>query len=322
MTDKISGSEETIQLSAEVPESCQGKRLDQTLAQLFPEHSRERLKHWILSKWVTVNGQHLKPKERLKGGEQIAIEAVVEDSGDWEAEPMDIEVVYEDEDIIILNKPDQCVVHPAPGNETGTLVNGLLYRWPHLRQLPRAGIIHRIDKDTTGLLIIAKTLEAHTALVTKLQDRDISREYEALVWGEVPSGGTIDAPIGRHPRDRLKMAVVDSGKPAVTHYRVIEKYPHHTRLKLQLETGRTHQIRVHLAHIHYPIVGDKAYGARKHSPKGASEALKEALSQFKRQALHAKKLTLEHPISGEELSFEAPLPEDYLNLLAVLKREG
>lgn len=296
-----------VRLHANISDTLAGKRLDQALAILFPEHSRSRLKTWIEEGHVLVEGHTRRPKDKVLLGEDIDIEAELEDKREWEAEDLELNIVYEDDDIIIINKPANLVVHPGAGNQQGTLVNALLHHAPNLSLIPRAGIIHRLDKDTTGLLVVAKSLAAHTKLVEQMQAREIIRVYEAIVWGILPAGGTINAPIGRHPSDRMKMAVVLDGKPAITHYRIIKKYPRHTHLRVQLETGRTHQIRVHMAHIRHPVVGDKVYARRYQGEP-----------RFSRQALHAKYLELDHPISKEKLSFEADLPEDMGELLTRL----
>lgn len=306
---------QVVQLQAKVPPELSEKRLDQVLAQLFPEHSRSRFKEWIDGGLVTVNGECRRPKDKVFENDDVLIHATLASVVPWNPESIPLDIVYQDDEILVINKPAGIVVHPGSGNLHGTLVNALLHIIPSLNTLPRAGIVHRLDKDTTGLLVIAKTLTAHTSLITQLQARTVKREYEAVIWGVLPSGGTVNAPIARHPRDRKRMAVVESGKPAITHYRVIHRFKSHTHLRVQLETGRTHQIRVHLAHIQYPIVGDKTYGGRLRVPPMSSAALLEILRSFPRQALHAKRLTLLHPTSGEELSFEAPLPLDMQKLL-------
>jgi len=297
----------TIQLQGIISTDQAGCRLDQALAQLFPEYSRERLKTWLLAGQCQVNGAILRPKDRVEGGESVEINAALQEEVEWLAEKLPLEVVYADEDIIIINKAANVVVHPAAGNRAGTLVNALLSYAPELSQVPRAGIVHRLDKDTTGLLVVARNLSAHTSLVEQLQARTMSREYETVVHGIFLAGDTIDQPIGRHPHDRKKMAVVADGKPAITHYRVLQRFAKHTHLQVQLETGRTHQIRVHMAYVKHPIVGDKTYGRR-------------IQHNFPRQALHARRLTLEHPRTGEEMSWEAPLPADMCELLAELKK--
>ncbi|MFI0400683.1 MAG: 23S rRNA pseudouridine(1911/1915/1917) synthase RluD [Thiolinea sp.] len=309
------------QIISIVPPEMAQQRLDQVVASLCPQYSRSQLQKWIKSGQVLVDNKPLKPKERLTGGEQIIIHATQEVQTRSEAEEMPLDIVYEDDDILVLNKPADLVVHPGAGNWSGTLVNGLLHYDPKLEYLPRAGIVHRLDKDTTGLMVVAKTLEAHNSLVEQLQERDVSREYLALVQRPVIAGGTIEANIGRHPIERLKMAVVEGGKEAITHYRVEERFRHHTLLRVALETGRTHQIRVHLTANNMPIVGDQLYGGRPRVPAGISGELREALQTFPRQALHATRLGLNHPITEEALEWEAPVPADMETLLALLRAE-
>lgn len=292
-----------------------GMRLDQAISELMPDYSRSRLQQWIKQGAITVNGADYKPKEKVKVNDLIEVNAELEAQGDWEPEPIELDIVYEDESILVLNKSVGLVVHPAAGNYSGTLVNGLLHYDPSLNNVPRAGIVHRLDKDTSGLMVVAKTLQAHAHIVAQLQDRSMGREYEAIVTGVMTGGGTVDEPIARHSRDRKKMTVTPFGKSAVTHYRVIKKLEHHTHIRVKLETGRTHQIRVHMAHIGYPLVGDPTYAGRSRVPAGTSAAFKEALKAFPRQALHAKKLTLIHPLDEEEVSWEVELPDDMLALL-------
>ena len=302
---------EIIQHRDTVPESCLGKRFDQTLAEMFPDYSRSRLKEWILAGHVTVNGQVIdKAREKMFGGEQIAINTEIEAEIRFEAQDIPLNIVYEDDDILVINKPAGLVVHPGAGNPDGTVLNALLHHCPKLDVVPRAGIVHRLDKDTTGLMVVAKTIAAQTNLVESLQAREITREYEAVANGIMTAGGIVDEPIGRHPTKRTHMAVTFSGRPSVTHYRVMEKFRLHTRLRLRLETGRTHQIRVHMAHITHPLVGDPVYGGRPRPPKNASEELREMLRQFKRQALHAAMLSLYHPITGELMTWHADVPKD------------
>ncbi len=315
----MSNINQTISLTSEISEETVGKRLDQALALVFPQHSRSRLKEWIEKHQVTVNGDFRRPRDKVFLGDRISIEAEIETVSDWQAEPIPLNIIYEDEHLLILNKPDNWVVHPAIGNWAGTVVNALLHHDPRLQQIPRAGIVHRLDKDTTGLMMVAKSLVAQTRLVAELQARTVKRTYEAVVGGILVSGGTVEAPIGRHPHERVKMAVVEMGKPAVTHYRVLEKFAAHTRLRLELETGRTHQIRVHMAHIRHPIVGDKTYGGRFRLPPNTSEQLQHALRTFPRQALHAKGLCLTHPVTEEEMNWEIPLPADIELLLTHLR---
>lgn len=314
--------QERLELHAEVPESLIGKRLDQALAELFSDYSRSRIKDWILAGHVQINQQVWdKPREKLMGGEQVLIQTRIEVQQQHKAQAMALDIQYEDEHILVLNKPADLVVHPGAGNSSGTLLNALLNHVPDIGAVPRAGIVHRLDKDTTGLMVVAKTIPAQTNLVEQLQAREISREYEAVVNGTMVAGGTVDEPIARHETRRTSMAVRIGGKPAVTHYRVIQKFRAHTHLRLKLETGRTHQIRVHMAHLHHPIVGDPLYGGRPRPPKSASDELRDTLRDFKRQALHAAQLELAHPISGEWLSWQAPLPQDMVDLLTILRAD-
>ncbi len=311
-----------VQLTATVSESQLGQRLDQALAELFPDYSRSRIKEWILDRRVMVNGSIIAtPKEKVLGGEQVAINAEIDEDVRWEAQDIALNIVYEDSDILVINKPRDLVVHPGAGNPDGTVLNALLHYYPDIANVPRAGIVHRLDKDTTGLMVVAKTVPAQTHLVESLQLREITREYEAVAIGTMTAGGTINEPISRHPSKRTHMAVHPMGKPATTHYRIMEHFRAHTRLRLRLETGRTHQIRVHMAHINHPLVGDQLYGGRPRPPKGASEAFVTALRQFDRQALHATMLRLYHPITGIEMEWHAPLPEDMLALINVLKED-
>lgn len=309
-----------IQMQVQASPEHAGLRLDQVATELFGGFSRARLQEWIKTGALTVNGEAVKPKQKLVGSEQLALNAVLEAEVEDEAEPISIKVVFEDDHLLVIDKPAGLVVHPAAGHAAGTLLNGLLHHNATQANLPRAGIVHRLDRDTTGLMVVAKTLEAHASLVAQLQDKSLYREYEAVVQGLMTGGGKVDAPIGRHPTDRKRMAVVPSGKPAVTHYRVTERFRGHTLVKVQLETGRTHQIRVHMTHIRYPLVGDPTYG-RLRFPAGASAELREALHKFPRQALHARRLGLMHPDTDEEMRFESPLPADMEALLAVLRRD-
>ncbi len=307
-----------IQLQAEVPTELAGSRLDQIAAQLFPDYSRSRLQSWIRQGSLTVNGAVQRPRDKLRAGDSLLIEAELEAAETWQAEALQLSIVFEDEQLLVLDKAAATVVHPAAGNREGTLLNGLLHHCPALAELPRAGIVHRLDKDTTGLLVVAKTLPAHTSLVDQLQRREIGREYEAVVQGVLTGGGTIDEPLGRHPVNRKKRAVMQAGKPSVTHYRVLQRFRSHTHIQVNLETGRTHQIRVHLAHNRHPLVGDPLYGGRLQIPAACSPALAQALKKFRRQALHARRLTLQHPESGHEMAWEAARPEDITQLLQVL----
>lgn len=314
---------EIIQHRDTVPESCLGKRFDQTLAEMFPDYSRSRLKEWILAGHVSVNGQVVdKAREKMFGGEQIAINTEIEAEVRFEAQDIPLNIVYEDDDILVINKPAGLVVHPGAGNPDGTVLNALLHHCPQLDVVPRAGIVHRLDKDTTGLMVVAKTIAAQTNLVESLQAREITREYEAVANGIMTAGGIVDEPIGRHATKRTHMAVTFSGRPSVTHYRVMEKFRLHTRLRLRLETGRTHQIRVHMAHITHPLVGDPVYGGRPRPPKNASEELREMLRQFKRQALHAAMLSLYHPITGEQMTWHAEVPKDMVALTDMLRADS
>ena len=309
-----------ITLSAEVQPEQMGQRLDQTLAELFPEYSRSRLKTWIEADLVKLNDRITNiPREKVLGGEKIEITVEVEDETRFEPENIPLNIVYEDDDIIVINKPKELVVHPGAGNPNGTVLNALLYHYPPIAEVPRAGIVHRLDKDTTGLMVVAKTIPAQTKLVRDLQKRKITREYEAVASGIMTKGGTVDQPMARHATKRTLMAVHPMGKPAVTHYRIMENYRNYTRLRL--ETGRTHQIRVHMAHIAHPLLGDQTYGGRPRPPKNASEDFMEVLRNFKRQALHAVMLRLAHPITGEMMEWYAPLPDDFVELLNALKAD-
>ncbi|MHB0777344.1 23S rRNA pseudouridine(1911/1915/1917) synthase RluD [Halomonas sp. WWR20] len=305
-----------------IPDSMLGMRLDQAAAELFAEFSRERLKSWINQGALTLDGGQARPKDKVFGGEQLILDAVLEESERWEPQAIDLDIVYEDDHVLVINKPVGLVVHPAAGNPDGTLLNAVLHHCAALAAVPRAGIVHRLDKDTSGLMVVAKTLAAQTALVEQLQARTVSREYDAIVIGVMTSGGTVDAPIGRHPKDRKRQAVTASGKPAVTHYRVVERFRGHTYVRCRLETGRTHQIRVHLAHKRFPLIGDALYAGRLKVPAGASQTLKEILREFPRQALHARKLAFIHPASGERVEFQAGLPDDLLMLLDYLRDDS
>ncbi|MDD2724724.1 MAG: 23S rRNA pseudouridine(1911/1915/1917) synthase RluD [Methylovulum sp.] len=305
-------------LTAEVPYEMAGMRLDQVLAGLFAEYSRSKLQTWIKSDRVQVNGLTLKARDKLEGGEEITLDAEAEVVITSEPENIPLDIAYEDDSLLIVNKPAGLVVHPAIGNWRGTLVNALLHHEPKLETLPRAGIVHRIDKDTSGLLMIAKTLQAHNSLTGQLQEREINREYLAITRGRMTAGGTVDEPIGRHPSDRLRYVVRESGKFAVTHYRVAQRFTRHTLVQVKLETGRTHQIRVHMAHIRFPLVGDPVYGGRFQMPPDCSERLEKALRGFKRQALHAAKLGLAHPATDEYMEWEQAMPDDMVELLEAL----
>ena len=311
-----------IVLTNTVKDSQLGQRLDQAIAELFADFSRSRLKEWLLAGKVQVNGEVVtKPRTRVMGGEEITLQAELEDEERWEAQDIPLDIVYEDEDIIVINKPRDFVVHPGAGTPAGTVLNALLHHYPDIAEVPRAGIVHRLDKDTTGLMVVAKTVPAQTRLVRALQKRNISREYEAIAIGRMTAGGKVDKPIGRHSTKRTLMAVAPMGKPAVTHYRVAEHFPEHPRIPLRLETGRTHQIRVHMSYLQHPLLGDTAYGGRARIPTGASEELTEMIRGFDRQALHAVMLRFDHPVTGEELEFHAPVPDDMVEMTEALRKD-
>jgi 23S rRNA pseudouridine1911/1915/1917 synthase len=313
-----------IRHEAAVPLTAAGRRFDQTLAEMFPDYSRSRLTAWIKAGAVTLDGVIAPPRQLLRGGEKVLLQAELETEVELEPEAIALDVVHEDEHVLVLNKPAGLVVHPGAGNSAGTLLNALLHHDPKLAQLPRGGIVHRLDKDTSGLMVVAKSLAAHTALVDMLSRHDVERQYEAVVLGTLVAGGTVDAPIGRHMGDRLRQAVRDEedGKHAVTHYRLRERFRGHSLLQCSLETGRTHQIRVHLAHIGHPLVGDPLYGGGLKLPKGATPELVAALRGFRRQALHAERLAFEHPVSREPLSFSAERPADQQSLIDALRADS
>ena len=309
----------SIHLSVSLPETMSGYRLDQALAELIPEYSRSRLQQWIRDGQVTMDDRVPRARERVHGGESVEIRAEITAAGTCLPEAIPLDVVYEDADLLVINKPPGLVVHPAAGNRDGTLQNALLHFDPGLASLPRAGIVHRLDKDTSGLMVVARNLTAHKRLVEALQARKVRREYLTVVNTVLTAGGRVDAPVGRHPVERKRMAVVTGGKQAITHYRVVERYRAHTLVRVRLESGRTHQIRVHMAHIHCPVVGDPVYGGRLRLPRGAGERLKAVLQRFTRQALHAERLALSHPRDGRPMVWEAALPEDMQGLVEALR---
>jgi len=314
---------QTTPITLTIPQDLGGLRLDQALQRLMPEHSRSRLQNWIKEGLVTIENQATTAKLKVWGGEvvQIIPQTAPEESA-FQAEDIALDIVYEDEHILVINKPAGLVVHPAAGNWEGTLLNALLHHAPHLKELPRAGIVHRLDKDTSGLLVVAKTLAAQTSLVRQLQARTVKREYRAIVWGQVWRNGKVDQPIGRHSHARTKMAVNRSGKPAVTHYEVLERFAVHTYLRCMLETGRTHQIRVHMQYLKAPIAGDQVYGMRGIVPlRAMTQTLRDALQGFNRQALHAIKLGLIHPGTGQAMEWQIELPPDMKALLEAMRVE-
>ena len=309
-------------LQIEIPADQAGQRLDQALARLRPEVTRSQWQQWIEDGRVRLDGMLPKKRDRLRGGEQVTVEVPAPAPSGHAPEDIPLDVVYEDDAILVINKPPGLVAHPGAGNPEGTLLNALLHHAPALDALPRAGIVHRLDKDTSGLLVVAKTEAARQSLIEQLQDRSMSREYQAVVSGVMIAGATVDAPIGRHHADRTRMAVTERGKSAVSHVRVMKKFRAHTLVAVKLESGRTHQIRVHMAHIKFPVFGDPVYGGRARLPKGAGDALINALRGFHRQALHAARLGLIHPQSGEHMEWSVPLPADMQALIAVLERDA
>ncbi len=315
---------EKFYLEAQAGEDCAGLRLDQAAVQLFPDFSRARLQQWIKEDKLLVNGQPAKAKQKLAGYEVLALWAEEAEQQQWQAESLTLDIVHEDDALLVINKPVGLVVHPAAGNYSGTLLNALLYHCDGLRKVPRAGIVHRLDKDTSGLMVVAKTLSSHQALVAQIQARSVKREYQAVVSGQIIAAGTVNAPLGRHPGNRLKQAVVsaDRGREAVTHYRLQQRFRNHSHLLVRLETGRTHQIRVHMAYIGHPLVGDPLYGGRLKLPRGATPELAAFLQGFRRQALHAWCLGLEHPVSGEALEWQVEPPEDIKTLLSLLQADN
>ncbi|AZV75957.1 23S rRNA pseudouridine(1911/1915/1917) synthase RluD [Coxiella burnetii] len=309
-----------IELKKIIPPELAGARLDQVLAKLFPDYSRSQLQNWIRGGHVKVDGiQKTKAREKVRENQFIEIEAQLEPNERWVPQPIPLDVIYEDETLLVINKPVGLIVHPGAGVRDQTLINALLHYDPSLSVVPRAGIIHRLDKDTSGLLLIARTLASHHALIKAMKARQIVREYEAIVKGVLISGRTIEAPVGRHPIHRTRMAVVEFGRPAITHFRIIKRYRAHTHIRVQLETGRTHQIRVHMAHIHHPLAGDPVYGSHVGIPVHLSDPLQTALKTLKRQALHAATLQFSHPFDQRPMACHAPLPADMAHLLECLE---
>jgi len=312
-----------IALNNTVKKEQLGQRLDQAIAELFSDFSRSRLKEWLLDGKVTLDGVVItRPRTRVFGGEEIILLAELEDEARWEPQNIPLNIIYEDEHIIVIDKPRSFVVHPGAGTPDQTVLNALLYHYPAIAEVPRAGIVHRLDKDTTGLMVVAKTVPAQTKLVRTLQKRDITREYEAIAIGRMTGGGMVDKPIGRHSTKRTLMSVSPMGKPAITHYRVAEHFREHTRIRLRLETGRTHQIRVHMSYLQHPLLGDVAYGGRVKIPKGADDNLTDIIRSFDRQALHAAMLRFEHPITGEKLEFHTDIPQDMMELTEALRNDA
>jgi 23S rRNA pseudouridine1911/1915/1917 synthase len=311
-----------IRLRATASQADAGKRLDQVAAGLFDEYSRGQLQKWIRSGELTVNGRPEKPTYKVQGNETLELTAVPEARDETLPEDIPLDVLYQDEDLLVLNKPAGIVVHPAAGNREGTLQNALLHFDPDLAILPRSGLVHRLDKDTSGVMVVARSLRAHASLVAQLQARSMSRVYEALAAGEIRRRGTIEEPIGRHPRDRKRMAVVKGGKAAVSHYRILQAFRGYTHIEVSLQTGRTHQIRVHMSHIGHPLVGDVTYGRKPRLVRGLDPLVVDALKSFPRQALHARFLTLQHPADQREMRFEARLPDDFRDLLAIMREKA
>jgi len=302
-----------------IPERLIGLRLDAAISEMLPELSRNKINSWIKSGEILIDSKSFKPKEKVHGGEIIEMNVTPEENTNWIAEKIKLDIVFEDDEIFILNKPPGIVTHPGAGNTHGTLANGILFAKPELNLLDRAGIVHRLDKDTSGLMVVAKTEHAKLSLIKQLESHSVSREYTAIVYGSMVTGGMVDEPIGRDSVNRQKQAVTKGGKQAITHYRVIEKFKNFTLIKAILETGRTHQIRVHMSHIGHPLLGDFNYGGKVKFPKGAKEELKVAIKEFSRQALHAKKLSIVHPRDNKELSWKSKLPEDLDKMINILR---
>lgn len=310
---------ETENFEAVVPDEWAGERVDQALAKLFPDYSRSRLQTWLKEGQILVNGQVKRAKDKVLGGEQVKLQVILSSENVWEAEAIPLNIIYEDEQLLIINKPANMVVHPAAGNFSGTMLNALLHHAPELEVIPRAGIVHRLDKETSGLLVVARTLTAQKLLVEQLQARSFLREYDAIVTGLVIAGSSINEPIGRHPVSRKKMAVNEKGKSAITHYRVSERFRSFTKLTVKLETGRTHQIRVHMTHIGHPLLGDPVYGGRFQLPARCDDVFEQVLRKFKRQALHARHLGLIHPATNEFIEWDIEMPQDMITLQNALR---
>ncbi len=311
--------DETEVFEGVVPDEWAGERVDQALAKLFPDYSRSRLQTWLKDGQILVNGEKKRAKDKVLGGEQVRLQVVLVSENSWEPENIPLNIVYEDEQLLVINKPAGMVVHPAVGNFNGTMLNALLHYAPELEAVPRAGIVHRLDKETSGILVVARTLISQKLLVEQLQARTFLREYDAIITGSVTAGNTINQPIGRHPVNRKRMAVNSNGKAAITHYRVNERYRLHTKLSVKLETGRTHQIRVHMAYINHPLLGDPVYGGRFKIPAASDDAFVQMLKSFKRQALHARHLGLIHPATNEFIEWEVEVPQDMIDLQDALR---
>ena len=306
-----------VELNGTVPVALSGLRADRAIATLFPRHSRARIQRWIREGVATLDGTAVRVKDRVAGGEQVSILCTVEHDELSEAQPGSLAILHEDPDVLVIDKPPGLVVHPGAGNHDGTLLNRLLAYDAGLRTIPRAGLVHRLDKDTSGLMLVARTLRAHTGLVARIKAREVERVYEAVVVGSPPVRATVEAAIGRDRVRRTRMAVGLHGKHAVTHYRVVERFARHARLEVALETGRTHQIRVHLAHLGHPIVGDATYGGRRSSVR--TSGIPHAVAAFPRQALHARCLSFRHPVSDRTLTIESALPPDLKHLVEALR---
>ena len=311
-----------LQQQLSIDDKTSGLRLDQALSQLLPEYSRSKIQDWIKQGFITLNDSNPKPREKVYSGDRLQLDIPQTIKTYDQPQAIEFGILYQDDALFVIDKPAGLVVHPAAGHQAGTLVNGLLHRDPALQQLPRAGIVHRLDKDTSGVMVVARNLQAHSALVEALQQRDVKREYVAIAQGVITAGRTIEQPIARHPADRKRMAVRPDGKEAITRFSVRERFRAHSLIDVQLQTGRTHQIRVHMAYLHHPLVGDPVYGGRLSLPKGISPGLEQVLRNFKRQALHAWRLSFQHPLTGEAMSFAAELPTDMQQLIEVLGEDA